>query len=88
VVGVSADPPETNLAWARELKLPFRLLSDVRPAGDVGRRWGVWDELWKIQRRSTFIVDREGVVRWTEGGAVCIDTSRALEALGRLAAAR
>jgi peroxiredoxin len=64
------------------------LLSDVRPAGDVGRRWGVWDELWKIEKRATFIVDQGGVVRWTEAGGVCLDTSRALEALTRLARAR
>ena len=48
----------------------------------------MWDELWKIEKRATFIVDREGVVRWTEAGGMCIDTSRALEALGRLAGAR
>ena len=85
---MSADPPQTNLAWARELQLPFRLLSDVGPDGAVGRRWGVWDELWKLQRRATFIVGADGLVRWTEAGGVCLDTSRALDALGRLAGTR
>ena len=51
---MSADAPGRNLAWAKELKLPFRLLSDVDPAGDVGKRYGVWDELWRVQRRTTF----------------------------------
>jgi peroxiredoxin len=85
VVGISADAAERNLAWSRELKLPFRLLTD---GGQVGRSFGVWDETWKIQQRATFIVDRSGTIRWAETGSLCIDTARALEALTRLAAAR
>jgi peroxiredoxin (alkyl hydroperoxide reductase subunit C) len=85
VIGISADTPERNLAWSRELGLPFRLLSDT---GEVGRRYGVWDELWKIQQRATFIVDRRGTIRWAESGSVCVDTARTLDALARLAPAR
>jgi peroxiredoxin (alkyl hydroperoxide reductase subunit C) len=85
VVGISADEPDRNLAWSKELALPFRLLSDVTPAGAVGKRYGVWDGLWRIQRRATFIVDRHGTVRWTESGGVCVDTGRTLDALNRLA---
>jgi peroxiredoxin len=85
VIGISADAPERNLAWTRELKLPVRLLSDVGPAGQVGRRYGVWDDLWNIERRTTFIVDRRGTVRWMEAGSGCTDPERALEALRQLA---
>ena len=85
MIGVSADTPERNLAWAQELKLPFRLLSD---AGQVGRSYGVWDELWKIEKRATFIIDRGGTIRWAETGGLCVDTARTLDALTRLAAAR
>ena len=88
VIGISADAPERNLAWTKELNLPVRLLSDVNPAGQVGRLYGVWDDLWSIERRTTFIVDRQGKVRWTEAGSACIDTSRTLDALGRIARER
>jgi peroxiredoxin len=88
VVGISADAPDRNLAWSRELRLPFRLLSDLTPAGAVGRKYGVWHDLWRIERRATFIVDRTGTVRWTESGGVCIDTGRTLDALSRLARQR
>ena len=88
VVGISADAPDRNLAWTRELKLPMRLLSDVNPAGDVGRRYGVWDDVWNIERRTTFIVDRQGTVRWLEAGAGCVDPSRTLDALRQLADGR
>ena len=63
----------------------MRLLSDT--AGDAGRRYGVWDGLWRIARRATFIVDRQGKVRWAEAGSLCLDTSRALQALTQLKSA-
>ena len=88
MVGISADAPDRNLAWAKELKLPFRLLSDVDPAGQVGKRYGVWDELWRVQRRTTFVVDRQGKIRWMDAGRDCIETSRTLEAVTRLARER
>jgi peroxiredoxin len=88
VVGISADVPARNLAWARELNLPFRLLSDVSPAGEVGRRFGVWDETWRIQRRTTFVVDRHARIRWLDAGGSCIETRRTLEAVTRLARTR
>ena len=82
VVGISADAPDRNLAWTRELNLPVRLLSDT--AGQAGRRYGVWDDLWRIARRATFVVDRQGKVRWMEAGSICVDTSRALQAVTQL----
>lgn len=87
-MGISSDPPERNLAWTRELRLPFRLLSDVDPAGRVGRRFGVWDDTWSLEKRVTFIVDRGGRIRYVEVGGLAIETSRTLEALTRLARAR
>jgi peroxiredoxin len=83
VIGISADAPDRNLAWARELGLPFRLLSDRD--GAVGRRFGVWDDLWRIERRTTFIVDAGGTVRYVEVGSAALDTNRALDALRTLA---
>lgn len=82
-MGISADPPERNRAWARELGLPFRLLSD--PDGRVGRLFGVWDDLWNLERRVTFVVDRAGRVRYVEAGGLAIDTSGTLDAVTRLA---
>jgi peroxiredoxin len=88
VIGISADAPDRNLAWTKELNLPVRLLSDMNPAGQVGRLYGVWDDLWSIERRTTFIVDRRSRVRWMDAGRGCIDTSRTLEALTQLARER
>ena len=87
-MGISSDPPERNLAWARALGLPFRLLSDVDDQARVGRLYGVWDELWNLEKRVTFVVDRQGRVRFVEVGRLAIDTSRTLEALTSLARAK
>ena len=83
---MSADPPERNLAWARELKLPFRLLSDRD--GSVARQWGVWDDTWNLTRRVTFVVDRGGRIRYVEVGGLAIQTDRTLDALTKLARAK
>jgi peroxiredoxin len=45
----------------------------------------VWDGLWRIERRTTFIVDAGGIVRYVEAGSAAIDTNRALDALRTLA---
>jgi peroxiredoxin len=88
VVGISTDPPPRNLAWTKQLDLPFRLLSDTDPSGAVGRQYGAWDDLWNLERRLTFVVDRTRHVRYVELGSLAIDTGRTLEAVSRLARAR
>jgi len=85
-VGISADPPERNLAWARELNLPFKLLTDKD--GTVSRRWGAWDDTWNLPKRVTFVVDRAGRIRYVEPGSLAIETDRTLDALGKLARAK
>jgi peroxiredoxin len=85
IVGISVDPPDRNLAWTKQLGLPFRLLSDVEPAGRVSRSYGVWDDTWNLAERVTFVVDRARRVRFVEVGSLAIDTSRTLDAVQRLA---
>ena len=66
VAGVSTDTPESSVDWARRLDLPYPLLSDAeRRAGTafgVIRRLGVGS--WNVEffRRSTFMVDMNGIV--------------------------
>ena len=81
---MSVDSPADNRAWAQQLKLPFRLLSDVAPKGKVSQAYGVWDDLWGLSRRATFVIDRHGTVRYVDAGGPAIDVKRVLEALQRL----
>jgi hypothetical protein len=51
----------------------------------VGKRWGVWDDTWKLERRVTFVVDGAGRIRHVDAAGLAIDTSRTLDALAKLA---
>ena len=88
VLGVSVDRPEANRAWAAKISLPFRLLSDVEPLGKVGKEFGVWDATWGFEGRSTFVLDKKGIVRFVESNALALDPSRTLAAVTKVARAR
>ena len=61
VIGVSSDSPESHRAFAGRHRLPFVLLSD--PGGEARARFGVPKTLGLFPGRTTFLVDRGGVVR-------------------------
>ena len=91
VAGVTLDSLESCRTWARRLRLPYPLLSDVeREAGGrchVLRRISIVG--WNIEffRRTTLLVDRETIVRGVWGDVKIrgharqvLDAARALEA--------
>lgn len=53
-------------AFAREQRFTFPLLSDVHRS--VIRAYSVLDEDRNVAYRSTFVVDRDGVLRWGQAG--------------------
>lgn len=64
VLAVSCDPLYALRAFADADGLNFPLLSDYWPHGEVARRFGVFDEVRGCPTRSSFVVDRDGRVRW------------------------
>jgi peroxiredoxin len=70
LLAVSCDPMFALRAFAERDSLTFPLLSDFWPHGRVARAYGVFDEERGCAERSTFIVDRSGVVRWTVHNAM------------------
>ena len=62
---VSCDPMFTLRAWAEHEGYTFDLLSDFWPHGDVARAFGVFDESTGHALRGSFLVDAEGVLRWS-----------------------
>ena len=44
--------------------VPFPMLSDV--GGDIGKLYGVYDEVAKIENRGRFIIDPDGIVQGYE----------------------
>ena len=65
LLAVSCDPMFALRTFADRDGLEFPLLSDFWPHGEVSRAFGVFDEKRGCSRRSTFIVDRDGVLRWS-----------------------
>jgi alkyl hydroperoxide reductase subunit AhpC len=88
LLAISADSPFCHDAFAKAQNFPFPLLSDVHRA--VVRAYGVLDEDRNVAYRSTFIVDREGVLRWGQAGdrQMIRDGSEILRVLGVIARAQ
>src|SRR4051794_1183557 len=63
-LAVSCDPMYSLRAASDAEGLPFPLLSDFWPHGAVSTAYGVFDEDLGVSRRSSFLVDDEGLVRW------------------------
>ena len=64
LVAVSCDPMFTLRAFADRDGLTFPLLSDFWPHGEVASAYGVFDEQRGCADRSTFIIDKDGLLRW------------------------
>lgn len=66
VVAVSVGPPPTHKIWSAEQGYLFPILSDFWPHGAVAQAYGVFNEHSGIPNRGTFVVDKAGVVRFSE----------------------
>lgn len=62
VVGISANAPFSQKAFADFAKINYPLLSDRD--GKVMQSYGVFDEPRKIAKRSYVIVDKDGIIRY------------------------
>ena len=65
VLAISCDHFFSNRAFADRDEYTFDLLSDFWPHGAVSQAYGVFDETAGAARRGTFLIDAEGIVRWT-----------------------
>ncbi len=64
VLGISCDPVYSLRAFADAEGLNFPLLSDFWPHGEVARSFEVFDEVRGTARRSSYVVDRDGMLTW------------------------
>lgn len=65
LLGLSVDGPWSHAAYAEDRGLTFPLLSDFEPKGEVARRYGVYRHDDGTSERALFVVDGDGVVRWS-----------------------
>jgi len=64
VIGLSGDYVYSHYEWAKFHNLPFRLASDHRH--DVARQYGSYNEATGHDRRTVFVVDKQGKVGYMD----------------------
>jgi peroxiredoxin len=65
VLAISVDGRWCHRAFAEQRNLRFPLLTDFEPKGAVARLYAVYDPEKGVARRSLFVIDTEGIIRWS-----------------------
>jgi peroxiredoxin len=81
LLAISVDPIASLRVFAEQNGFDYPLLSDFWPHGAVSQAYGVFVPERGVSARGTFIIDKEGVLRWsvinTPGDARSTDEYRA-----------
>lgn len=65
LLAISVDGVWCHAAFAQERNLHFPLLADFEPKGEVARRYGAYRKEDGYAERALFVVDGDGVIRWS-----------------------
>ena len=65
VLAISCDSRHAQKQWSEQQGFTFPVLSDFWPHGAVAAKYGVFDEARGLATRGTFVIDKQGVVRWS-----------------------
>jgi peroxiredoxin Q/BCP len=82
VLGISKDSPAANNAFAKQIGVTFPLLSDMN--GTVMEQYGILQttsmhgQKFKWARRTTFVVDKQGIIRHIQQGTTAINPNNAV----------
>lgn len=89
VIGISVDGPWCHKAFGEARNLKLTLLADFEPKGAVSRAYGVYDQREGTSERALFVIDGDGIIRWSYVSAVAVNPGAdgILEALEKLATA-
>ena len=60
-MGISVDSVWANKAFREQLGIEFPILSDAKR--ELSRKLGILDETNDVARRTTFVIDTDGVIR-------------------------
>jgi len=67
IFGISVDSRFSLNQFASSLGgLPFPLLADFHPKGEVAQLYDVWNEKRGQSRRACFIIDKAGTIRFSK----------------------
>jgi peroxiredoxin len=65
LLAISVDSIYSHGAWAALRGMSFPLLADFNPRGEVARRYSVWREQDGYSERALYVVDPDGVIRYS-----------------------
>ena len=65
LMGISVDGAWCHAEFSRDRKLHFPLLADFEPKGAVAKLYGVYRQGDGTSERALFVIDTEGVIRWS-----------------------
>ncbi|MCX4099024.1 peroxiredoxin [Nocardia sp. alder85J] len=69
ILAISVGASPTHKIWAAEQGYTFPLLSDFWPHGAVAQAYGVFNDATGFANRGTFVVDKDGIIRFAEMNA-------------------
>lgn len=73
ILGISVDGIWCHLAYSKDRRFRFPLLSDFEPKGAVASRYGVYRASAGVAERAIFVLDGEGTIRWTHVSPIGIN---------------
>jgi peroxiredoxin len=73
ILGVSVDSPWANMAFAKSINAEFPILSDWKK--EVVHKYGVFNETGGYARRTTFVIDKNGIVQKIDQEREALDPS-------------
>jgi len=65
IMAISVDGIWSHLAFSKDRKLTFPLLSDFEPKGRVSQDYGVYKHGIGECGRALFVVDSRGIISWS-----------------------
>jgi peroxiredoxin (alkyl hydroperoxide reductase subunit C) len=66
VLTISIDSSFVHKIFSQRDQLNFPLLADFWPHGEVAQAYGVFNSEAGVSNRGTFLIDRDGIIRFSE----------------------
>lgn len=78
MIGINVERQAKNRRFAQVLGVRFPILSDERRT--VSKAYGVLIPIIRLANRTTFVIDKDGIIRHIERGGRAVDPEGALQA--------
>jgi peroxiredoxin Q/BCP len=76
------DSQERNQKFARAIAATYPLLSDTQKS--VAKQYGVLNWVLRFANRTTFVIDKDGIIRHIDKGSAALDPANAHQACSLL----